>query len=87
MESVGRTRKCLSRKYSQKPHKQLTQLKVSQSKFARLLSGCFSMSDICYGAANKVLKQDLKNGQNLDNNCSKDVLGNDIFAKLIEHPS
>ena len=47
----------------------------------------FDAFDICYGAANKVLKQDLKNGQNLDNNCSKDVLGNDFFAKLIEHPS
>ena len=27
--SVGRKRKCLSRKYPQKPHKQLTQLKHS----------------------------------------------------------
>ena len=81
MENVGRTKKCLSRKYSQKPHKQSTQLKVSQTKFARLLSGCFSMSDICYGAANKVLKQDLKNGKDLDNICSKEVLINKFFCK------
>ena len=39
LESVGRTRKCLSRKNPQKPHKQSTQqLKVSKIKLARLLS-------------------------------------------------
>ena len=38
MESVGRKRKCLSRKNHLKPHKQSTQFKVSQTKFARLLS-------------------------------------------------
>ena len=39
IESVGRTRKYLSRKNPQKPHKQSTQqLKVSKIKLARLLS-------------------------------------------------
>ena len=27
-----------------------------------------------YGAANKVVKQDLKNGKDLDNICSKEIL-------------
>ena len=31
-----------------------------------------------YGAAYKVVKQDLKNGKDFDNICSKEVLGTDI---------
>ena len=31
-----------------------------------------------YGAAYKVVKQDLKNGKDFDNICSKEVLGKDI---------
>ena len=31
--------------------------------------------DISYGAAYKVVKQDLKNGEDLDNICSKEVVG------------
>ena len=34
--------------------------------------------DICYGAAYKVVKHDLKNGKDLDNICSKEVLGKDM---------
>ena len=69
MKSVGRTMKYLSRKKS-------TQLKVSQTKFDEF--------DICYGAANKVVKQDFKNGKDLDNICSKQVLRKDtnLFAKM-----
>jgi len=31
----------------------------------------FDKFDICYGAANKVVKQDLGNGKDLNNICSK----------------
>ena len=41
----------------------------------------FDELDICYGAANKVVKQDLKNCKDFDNICSKEVLGED--TKLI----
>ena len=32
----------------------------------------FDEFDICYGAANKVVKQYLKNGEDLNNICSKE---------------
>ena len=38
MESVGRKRKCMSRKNPQKPNKQSTKLKVSHAIFTKLLS-------------------------------------------------
>ena len=38
----------------------------------------FDELDICYVSAYKVVKQDLKNGKDLDNICSKEVLGKDI---------
>ena len=38
----------------------------------------FDEFDICYGAANKVVKQNLKNDKDLDNICSKEVLGKDM---------
>ena len=45
----------------------------------------FDESDFCYGAANKVVKQDLewKNGKDLDNICIYEVLVNDanLFVK------
>ena len=34
----------------------------------------FDEFDIGYGAENKVVKQDLKNGKDLDNFCPKEVL-------------
>ena len=71
MESVGRNRKCLNRKNPQKPHELLTKLNVSQTNFASYLMK-FDEFDICYGAANKVVKQDL------NNICSKEVLGKDM---------
>jgi len=38
--------------------------------------------DICYDATNKVVKQDLKNDKDLDNICSKEILGEDTFLLL-----
>ena len=38
----------------------------------------FDEFNISYGAANKVVKQDLKKGKDLDNIGSKKVLGTDI---------
>ena len=57
-------------KNPQKPHKQLTQWRVSQTKFARLNSLLMIFDEfgiICNGAANKVVKQDYKNGKDFDN--------------------
>ena len=42
----------------------------------------FDEFDICYGAANKVVKQGLKNGKDLDNICFEDVLGKDTNADM-----
>ena len=39
----------------------------------------FDEFDISYGAENKVVKQDLKNGKDLDNICPKEVLGKDSY--------
>ena len=45
---------------------------VSQTKFTRPHSWWFfDKFDICYGAPNKVVKQDLKNGKDLNNICTK----------------
>ena len=70
MEIVDRKRKCLRRKNPQKPHKQSTQLKVSQIKFARsfVFDEVWCLWDLKYGAAYTVL----------DNICSKEVLEKDI---------
>ena len=38
----------------------------------------FDEFDISYGAAYKVVKQDLENDKYLDNICSKEILGKDI---------
>jgi len=44
----------------------------------------FDEIDICYGAPNKVEKQDLKNDKDLDNIYFKEVLGKDTnsFAEM-----
>ena len=63
--NVSRTRKCLSRKKSKKtPETVLALIKIfsNQIRKAYLLM-IFDEIDICYGAANKVVKQDLKNGK------------------------
>ena len=44
----------------------------------------FDKFDICYGAANKVVKQDLKNDKNFKNICSKVVLekNTNLYAEM-----
>ena len=44
----------------------------------------FDEFDICYGSANKVVKQDLKNCKDFDIICSKEVQGEEtkLSAKM-----
>ena len=69
MESVDRTRKCLNRKNPQTPQTVDTIGSFSNQicKASQLI--IFDEFDICY--VNKVVKQDFKNGKDLDNICSK----------------
>ena len=58
-------------KKSTKTPRTVDKIKRFQTKFASQLNK-FDEFDICYGAANKVVKQDL------NNICSKEVLGKDM---------
>ena len=83
--TVGRKRKCQSKKNPQKPHKQSDTIESFSNqicKASQLL--IFDEFDICYGTANNVVKQDLKNSKDLNNICSEEVLGKDtnLFAEM-----
>ena len=84
--NVSRTRKCLSRKNSIKTPETVLDIIESFSNQIRKdsLLMIFDEIDICYGAPNKVEKQDLKNDKDLDNIYFKEVLGKDTnsFAEM-----
>ena len=83
MESVVRTRKCVSRKTPQTVDS-IESFSDQIRKASDIMT--FDEFDNCYDSKYKVVKQDLKNGKDLDNICSKKVLGKDInwFAWFAE---
>ena len=60
----------------------LSQHRVELSKYKAdtfdMIQNVLEENTICNGAADKVVKQELKNGKDLDNICSKEVLRNVI---------
>ena len=81
MESVGRKRKCLSRKNPLKPHKQSTQYWkfLKPNSWGFLVNEVWWVSHLIWCCIQSCKARfEKKNGQDLDNICSKEVMGKDI---------